>query len=192
MLPLLRKLASIFRLNTAEEQALASIPMQVRELPADQDIVREGDRPSHCCLLLEGFAYRYQGFSDGRRQIMSFHAAGDIPDLLSLHLEVMDHSLATLAPSKIGVIAHRDLHLLIQDHPRIGDACWRDTLIDLRFSDNGWSGSGGGAPTPASPISCANRHTHVGGRAGRRKLGADTAHTGRSGRFRSQGSPRFT
>lgn len=37
----------------------------------------------------------------GKRQIFSFHLAGDVPDLQSLHLSVMDHSLMTLAPSKL-------------------------------------------------------------------------------------------
>jgi CRP-like cAMP-binding protein len=129
-LPLARKLESIFPLTRAEEQAISELPMYVRDLRGDQDIVREGDRPSQCCLLIEGFAYRYQAMGDGRRQIMSFHIAGDIPDLLSLHLAVMDHNLGTLAPSKVGFIAHPDLQRLIRDHPRIGDAFWRDTLVD--------------------------------------------------------------
>src|SRR4051812_46600177 len=128
--PLIRKLESIFRLTAEEEQALLAIPMHVRDLADDQDIVREGDRPSQCCMIIEGFAYRYQAVGDGRRQIMSFHIPGDIPDLLSLHLEVMDHNLGTLAPSKVGFIAHRDVRHLIREHPRIGDAFWRDTLID--------------------------------------------------------------
>ena len=54
-----RKLESIFPLTRAEEQALSELPMHVRDLRQDQDIVREGDRPSQCCLLIEGFAYRY-------------------------------------------------------------------------------------------------------------------------------------
>lgn len=130
LVALARKLESIFPLTQAEEQALAGLPMHVRDLGEDQDIVRVGDRPSQCCLLIEGFAYRYQAMDDGRRQIMSFHIPGEIPDLLSLHLRVMDHNLGTLALSKVGFIAHRDLRRLIRDHPRIGDAFWRDTLVD--------------------------------------------------------------
>lgn len=130
LLPLVRKLETIFRLTPEEEQAILAMPMHVREVADDQDIVREGDRPSQCCLILEGFAYRYQAMGDGRRQIMSFHIPGDIPDLLSLHLEVMDHNLGTLAPSNVGFIAHSDIRRLIREHPRIGDAFWRDTLID--------------------------------------------------------------
>src|SRR5438309_4005568 len=128
--PLIRKLESVFPLSEPEEEAIGALPVHVREIREDQDIVREGDRPSQCGLLIEGFACRYQAMGDGRRQIMSFHIPGDIPDLLSLHLPVMDHDLGTLAPSKVGLITHRDLQRVVDEHPRIGKAFWRDTLID--------------------------------------------------------------
>src|SRR3954454_24779943 len=88
--PLIRKLESIYVLTDVEKQALADLPIHVRDLAAGQDIVREGDRPSQCCLLLDGFIQRYKMIGDGQRQIMSFHITGDIPDVLSLHLAVMD------------------------------------------------------------------------------------------------------
>jgi CRP-like cAMP-binding protein len=86
--------------------------------------------PSECCLIVDGFACRYKLLQDGKRQIMSYHISGDIPDLQSLHLDVMDHSLGTLAPSKIAFIKHDHLHELNRRFPRIADAFWRDTLID--------------------------------------------------------------
>jgi CRP-like cAMP-binding protein len=68
--------------------------------------------------------------SDGKRQIMAFYVPGDIPDLLSLHIDVMDHSLATMVPSKVALIPHDALRRLIEQNPGIGSAFWRDTLID--------------------------------------------------------------
>jgi len=58
--PLVRKLVSVYPLTDAERQRVAELPLQVRELRADQDIVREGDRPSRSCLILEGFTLRYK------------------------------------------------------------------------------------------------------------------------------------
>ncbi len=83
--PLIRKLESIVDLTEDERQALLHTPVTVRDLKADQDIVRDGDRPSHCCVVLEGFAFRYKIVEGGKRQILSFHIPGDIPDLQSLH-----------------------------------------------------------------------------------------------------------
>ncbi len=128
--PLIRKLESIVDLSPEEREALVRMPMTVRDLKADQDIVREHDRPSQCCLILEGFAFRYKIMEGGKRQIFSFHVAGDIPDLQSLHLNVMDHGLATLVPSKVAFVTHETVRAFIRAHPRIGDAFWRDTLID--------------------------------------------------------------
>lgn len=130
LLPLISKLESLLPLSDEEKQSLAELPMQKCTLPAGQDIVREGDRPSQCCLLLEGFAYRYKLLDEGRRQIFSFHIPGDMPDLLSLHLSVMDHTLGTLSPSRVAFIPHPALRALVQRHPGIGEAFWRDTLVD--------------------------------------------------------------
>jgi CRP-like cAMP-binding protein len=128
--PLLRKLETIVDLSDEEREAILGLPFMTKAVGEDQDIIRDGDRPSECCLILEGFTCRYKILSDGKRQIMSFHIPGDIPDLQSLHLKVMDHSLGTLTPCKVGMIKHDDLRGLIRRCPRVGDALWRDTLID--------------------------------------------------------------
>jgi CRP-like cAMP-binding protein len=67
---------------------------------------------------------------DGKRQIISFHVPGDIPDLQSLHIDVMDHNLATIVASKVALIPHEAVRKLTHGQPRIADAFWRDTLID--------------------------------------------------------------
>ena len=128
--PLVRKLESQIVLSDAEKDALQSLSGTVKTLEADQDIVREGERPSTCCLVLDGFVHRYKMTETGKRQILSFHISGDIPDLQSLHLEVMDHSLGTLARSTLAFLPHDTVRDLIRRCPRIGDAFWRETLID--------------------------------------------------------------
>ncbi len=127
---LIRKLRSISPLTDDEMQCLATLPLSTRNFGADQDIIREGDRPSECCLIVEGFACRYKVTDSGKRQIFSFHMAGDIPDLQSLHLSVMDHSLMTMTPSKLAFIPHESLTRLMHQCPRVADVLWRDTLID--------------------------------------------------------------
>jgi len=128
--PLVRKLESIIDLSVEEREALASLPVMVRKLKADQDIVRDHDRPSQCCLVLEGLVFRYKVLEGGKRQIFSFHIPGDVPDLQSLHLSVMDHSLATLVDSELAFITHDNMRKFIRSHTRLGDIFWRDTLID--------------------------------------------------------------
>ncbi len=127
---MIRKLESIFPLSAEEKQALQGLPVQVTGLKADQDIVRVGDRPSQCCLLVEGFTCIYKLTTDGRRQIVAFHVPGDITDLQSLHLKVLDNSLATMTPCTLGFIQHEDLRRLCECYPRITAALWRETLVD--------------------------------------------------------------
>ncbi|WP_246215620.1 Crp/Fnr family transcriptional regulator [Microvirga makkahensis] len=128
--PRIRKLESIFTLTDDERQALSSLPMQVMNLKTDQDIVREGDRPSRSCLILEGFACTYKVTADGKRQIVAFNISGDIPDLQSLHLKVLDSSVGTIESCKVGFIPHEALHDLCTRNPRIAAAFWRETLVD--------------------------------------------------------------
>ena len=127
---LIRKLESIFTLTDDERQALENLPMQVVALKAKQDVVREGDRPSRCCLILSGFACTYKMTGDGKRQILGFNIAGDIPDLQGLHLRVLDYSLVTLTQCRVGFITHEALHDICERYPRIAAAFWRETLID--------------------------------------------------------------
>src|SRR5215210_5364819 len=128
--PLIRKLESIGELSDQDREALASLPVQVRSLEADEDVVREGDRPSVCCLLLDGFMHRYKVLPDGKRQILAIHTPGDIPDLQSLFLRHLDHNLAATVPSTAAFIPHEDLRAVMRFSPGIAEALWHDTLID--------------------------------------------------------------
>jgi CRP-like cAMP-binding protein len=127
---LVRKLESITELTEHERQAVLSLPITTKDFRSDEDIVREGDRPWQCCLLVEGFLCRYKILPDGQRQIQSFHVPGDVPDLQSLHIPVMDHGLATVSPSKAALIPHDAIRDLTHAHPNVADKLWRDTLVD--------------------------------------------------------------
>jgi CRP-like cAMP-binding protein len=128
--PLLQRLASIASLSIEEQEAIRVLPMQVLEIGPHQDIVREGDRPSRCCLILEGMACVYKVTQRGKRQISAFQHPGDIPDLLSLHLESLDSNVGTITRCKVAFIWHTDLRALCQKFPGITEVLWRTTLID--------------------------------------------------------------
>ncbi|MCJ2086336.1 Crp/Fnr family transcriptional regulator [Methylobacterium sp. E-005] len=130
MTMLIRKLESIAALSDKERRAIQSLPGRIQNLGAQQDIVRDGDQPKHCCVILDGWACRYKLLSQGRRQILSFHISGDIPDLPSLHVPTMDHSIATLTKAVVALIPHESLRELTARHPGIAAAFWRDTLVD--------------------------------------------------------------
>jgi CRP-like cAMP-binding protein len=127
---LVRKLETIVDLSSEEREALRALPIMPRDLGADQDLVREGDRPSHSCVLIEGFLCRYKLAGEGRRQILAFHIPGEMPDVQSLYLKTMDHNMAAVIPSKVGLVQHGDLYRLFAEFPRLAGAFWRETLVD--------------------------------------------------------------
>lgn len=127
---LIRKLETITVLNRDDRDAIAALPLRAKSFEENQDLVRQGDRPSECCLLVEGFVCRYKVLGEGQRQIMSFHLPGDIPDLQSLHLKVMDHGLGALTPVTVAFIPHEAMEEITRSRPTIAAAFWRDTLID--------------------------------------------------------------
>jgi CRP-like cAMP-binding protein len=128
--PLLRRLEAIGAPTDAERELLANLPGSTRHYQAHEDIVRIGDRPSVVCLMVEGMACRYKVSADGKRQIQAFYIKGDIPDLQSLFIDVMDHSLGALVNSSVLAIPHDKMCSIVDRYPRIAHLLWRDTLID--------------------------------------------------------------
>jgi CRP-like cAMP-binding protein len=128
--PLVRHMESIIALNDSEIRILAKLPMQVAQIGPDQDVVREGDRPSRSFLILDGSCASFKVTGEGKRQIIAFHIPGDLPDLQSLHLSVLDFAVTTLTACKVGFIPHERLRALCSDQPRLAAAFWRGTLID--------------------------------------------------------------
>ena len=152
---LLRKLRSISPLSKDETHNLQALRFTTKSFAPDQVVVREGDRPSECCLVVEGFVCRYKFTEEGKRQIFSFHTPGDIPDLQSLNLKVMDHSMMTMTPCKLAFIEHDNLTRVFRQCPRIADLMWRDTLIDAAIFREWMVGIGRRSHTRALPMSCA-------------------------------------
>lgn len=127
---LITKLQSITNISDDDVRALRGLPVTLTKLDQDADVVRQGDRPSQCCVLVEGFLFRYILTEQGKRQITSVHVPGDMPDLQSLHLDVMDHSLGVLAPSTVAFIPHAAIRDLVERRAGVASALWRDTLVD--------------------------------------------------------------
>ena len=127
---LLAKLESLAPLSSEAREAVMRLPVSVRTLPARQDIAREGERPDACCVVVDGWVCRYKLLEDGRRQIFSLHVPGDTPDLQSLHLPVLDHSVCAITPTIAGMIPHESLRETIRAFPELAELLWRDTLVD--------------------------------------------------------------
>lgn len=127
---LIRKIETLIELTVAEREALTRLHLATKNVPADTDLVREKDRPTRSCLLLDGYLFRYKLVASGERQIVSVHVPGDIPDIQSLFLSEMDHGIASSTDCRVGYIEHEELRALFRAHPRLGDTFWLETLMD--------------------------------------------------------------
>ena len=126
----IRKLETFAPLPEEDKRALEQILGSTRRVDANRDLVCEGDRPTACQLIVDGFACRHRTLEDGRRQIMSFEIAGDLCDLHGFLLGKADHSVTTLTPCTVAPIPHRTLTEWIEDRPALARALWQASLVD--------------------------------------------------------------
>jgi CRP-like cAMP-binding protein len=134
---LVRTLGRISTLSIRDERAIRKLHPRVSAVARDADIVRQGDRPDVAVMVLNGMLARYHTTPGGDRQYLSLHIAGDLPDLQSLFLGIMDHSLCALDGALIASFRHRQILSLLKRAPSVGFAFWRYTLIDAAIFRQG-------------------------------------------------------
>ena len=69
-------------------------------------------------------------WANGRRQYLSFHIIGDMPDAQGLFIDEMDHALCAVGRAVVALIPHSDIVKSFKARPQLGFAVWRETLID--------------------------------------------------------------
>lgn len=126
---LLSKLERLFHLSQDERSAIVSLPSQLRAVAPEERIRSQGDRPGTCFLVLDGLVSSSRDIEGGKRQIMSFYVRGDLPDIRTLHLGVIDCDVFALSAGRIATLGQVDLRRLCDRHPRIAAAFWRSTLV---------------------------------------------------------------
>jgi CRP-like cAMP-binding protein len=127
---LLLNLESRDIVSEEEKSLLRSIITRGRQFEIDEDLVREGSRPTYSTLMLEGFAARYKVLDDGSRQITSLHIPGDFVDLHAFPLKIMDHGIVALSPCRVAFADHSALKTVTETVPHLTRLLWLSTLID--------------------------------------------------------------
>ncbi len=110
--------------------ALRTLPFARRTVERDAFIVREGEEPTSCSLILEGSAFRQKVVRNGTRQIISFHFPAEFIDLQSCLLAVNDHGVQALGPCTLAVVPRSALLALVAQRPALARAVWFDTLLE--------------------------------------------------------------
>jgi CRP-like cAMP-binding protein len=128
--PLLRKLEYSGPLDDSDKEAVLALPHVLKTVEPHAYIVREGDKPTHSCLLRTGFVYRHKIVADGARQICAIHMAGDMVDLQNSLLGFADHNVQALTRAEVAFIPRDAIKRIAFERPAVGAAMWFDTLVD--------------------------------------------------------------
>lgn len=128
--PLVKEISLHARLSDADRQAVLGLPCRIRQLDAAAYIIREGDQPVHCCLLLEGYAIRQKVTGTGARQILALCIPGDAVDLQNTFLSISDHGVQMLTRGKVADIPRQALQELVLSSSTVGAGIMQMTLIE--------------------------------------------------------------
>jgi CRP-like cAMP-binding protein len=127
---LIRNLEARSPLSAEDRQAILDLPCKLRTLEAASYLVREGDPPYRCCVLISGLAFRQKLTGDGSRQIIAIHIPGEAVDFQNLLLGVSDHSVQMLTRGLVAEIPRTAFQEISVARPAVGRAIMLHTLIE--------------------------------------------------------------
>jgi CRP-like cAMP-binding protein len=126
----LQDVMSHSRLDEEDRSAILNLPFRLRRLDIGSYLVREGSEPTHCAVLVDGFAYRQKMTGNGARQILAVCIPGDAVDLQNIFLDISDHAVQTLTRTTIADLSRDQLQNLVLTRPAIGRAIIQLTLVE--------------------------------------------------------------
>lgn len=117
-------------LSGDDRQAVLALPHSMKSLAPGTYVVREGEPPTGCGVLVAGFAYRQKLTGDGGRQILSIHIPGDALDFQNIFLNTADHSVQMLTGGHVALIPRADIQKIARSSASIGHAILLNILVD--------------------------------------------------------------
>lgn len=127
---LVRQLELYSKLPDEDRKIVLDLPYRLRRLDVGSYLVREGDRPTHCIVLVTGYAFRQKVTGQGARQILALCIPGDAVDLQNMFLDVSDHSVQLLTNCTVADIPREAMQEVVLKRPAIGSAIIELTLVD--------------------------------------------------------------
>jgi len=125
-----RELGGYAKLSADDRRAMVELPIRVRQLDAQAYLVREGDVPTHCSVLVSGFAHRQKVTGEGARQILAVCVPGDAIDFQNMFLDVSDHAVQMLTRATVADIPRDALQQLVEARPAVGVAVIHAALVE--------------------------------------------------------------
>src|SRR4051794_32825010 len=120
--PIVSKLLKYMTLGDRELALLEGLGQGQRSVGAGAQLLDPREMYSTAFLINDGWALRFRGFPDGRRQIINFLLPGDAFGLGSVVLSRPDHSVSSITPVSLSPLAPEAIMGMMRDHPRLGAA----------------------------------------------------------------------
>jgi CRP-like cAMP-binding protein len=122
------KLSQFAPLSDQDVGVLEAMCQREERFRAGANIVIEGETPRSAFVVTRGMACRYRLMPDGRRQILTILIPGDFFDLHGFLVKAMDHSVATIGPTRIAAIGRETVIDIVLHHRRISAAFWWSSM----------------------------------------------------------------
>jgi len=126
----LKKLRRRTEISSEEERAIRAAVAEVREVRADELVVRSGELLTSSIILLDGWLARSKDLPGGERQVTELHVAGDFPDLHGFTLKRLDDDITALSDCRLAVVPHERILDITMQFPRLGRVYWFSTNVD--------------------------------------------------------------
>jgi CRP-like cAMP-binding protein len=133
---LLKKLTRLHDISAEEQAALLATLTSSGIVRRGEDIVSAGSTPKHTTVLLSGTACRYKVLHKNKRHIFTFQYPGDMIDLYSYVMKLVDHGIGALSDCEVAYIPHAEITSLCEKYPNLAFAFWRDSMIDTSILHN--------------------------------------------------------
>jgi CRP-like cAMP-binding protein len=127
---LVGRIATHRPLSSDDRAAILDLPYKLRKLEAQSYVLREGDRPDRCAVLLSGYAFRHKLTGEGARQILSIHIPGEALDFQNMFLAESDHNVQMLTRGLVAEIPREPLEELVLSNENVGRAIHVFSLVE--------------------------------------------------------------
>lgn len=131
---LVRTLSAHAALSADDRKQLLALPFSLRTLHRNGYLVREGEPPAGCGIIVSGHAYRHKLTGDGNRQIVSFHIPGEPIDLQTLFLAYADHNVQALTEVQLAMVSRPAMEALVLRNAGVARAVLIFCLVEASIS----------------------------------------------------------
>lgn len=114
--------------------AIDRLQWSMRTYEPSEYVLRHGERPKVCTLLLKGFLYRHKIVANGGRQIVALALPGDLLDVQQLTLSQADHNIQALTEATVANCRAEDVITCARTHSGIAIALWHLALIEASIT----------------------------------------------------------